>query len=105
MAEAILSRSTCHVQVGAVISDNHGIFGWGWNHAGADGLGLCAERHCLKRANRERFHRATMWVAGQWYGKDKVVPSKPCAACERAIRNAGVKKVMWRDKDGKWRKL
>ena len=31
LAEDILSRSECSVQVGAALVDSKGIFAWGWN--------------------------------------------------------------------------
>ena len=42
LAIDLLPRSTCAVQVAAVLADANGIFGWGWNSAGS-GFGEHAE--------------------------------------------------------------
>jgi deoxycytidylate deaminase len=89
-AELCARRSPCRVQVGAAISDCRGIFAWGWNHAGPDGLGLCAERMALQRANRSRLPGATLTVVALRRGKE--ITSTPCPCCERAIVAA---KVPW----------
>jgi deoxycytidylate deaminase len=87
-ARLVARRSPCRVQVGAVISDCRGVFAWGWNHAGPDGLGLCAERMALQRANRSRLSGATLTVVALRRGKE--IPSTPCPCCERAIIAANV---------------
>jgi deoxycytidylate deaminase len=103
LAEDILHRSSCHVQVGAVIADHHGIFSWGWNHSGPTGFGIHAEIHALVRANHSRLRGATLYVAGQRRRNGKFVPALPCPECARATAKVG--KIVWRDTDGKWRTM
>lgn len=91
LAEIISRRSTCKVQVGAVLFDGHGIFAWGWNSAGPHGLGLCAERHALSRANRKRLKGAGVAVFGR--RKKAILLSFPCPKCWAALKAAGVKTV------------
>ena len=99
----LLPRSLCQVQVAAVIVDSSGrIIGWGWNHSGPDGLGLCAERHAIKRSNGNRLAGGIVFVAGQWKKTGKLVNAIPCVKCQKALMN---RKVMWmyRDDKGGWK--
>ena len=90
-------RSACRVQMAAVVSDSRGVFAWGWNHAGADGRGMCAERHALTRANPKRLGGAQIHVRGS-HGRNEST-SMPCPACQAALRRAGVSVVHYRDQD------
>lgn len=101
LAVDILERSKCSVQVGAAIEDHHGILSWGWNFVGFDGMGLCAERHAIRRANKKRLAGSTIYIASKRVRNGKMVPSKPCEACQKAI-NKWQLRVVWRDNDGKW---
>ena len=93
---ALMKRSPCRVQVAAVVTDRKGrVFAWGWNHAGADGLGLCAERHALERANPKRLAGAAIHVRG--FNRRHESQSKPCALCQEALSKAGVEVVHYRD--------
>ena len=99
----LLARSQCNVQVAAVIVDNSGrIIGWGWNSSGPDGLGLCAERHAIKRSNGARLAGSVIYVAGEWKKSGKFVSALPCRKCLRSIRNRGMRYV-FRDADGGWK--
>lgn len=98
LARMVARRSPCRVQVGAVISDSRGVIAWGWNHAGPDGLGLCAERMALQRANRARLAHARLTIVALRRGRE--ITSKPCACCHRAILAAGVPHVSYRDVGG-----
>lgn len=102
VAEALLTRSICNIQVAAVLADHFGIFSWGVNHAGPDGFGEHAEIHCLSRCNRRRLEHSTMYVAARRMKNGKAVIAKPCPACEHALRY--VKEVVWRDSDGEWKR-
>ena len=98
----LLTRSICQIQVSAVITDSYGhIIAWGWNSMGPTGYGLCAERHALTRCNRKRLTGGTIYVAGQYKDKDKMVPAKPCSVCQAVIRGYKLK-VVWRSKEGEW---
>lgn len=103
IAEALLNRSVCAVQVSAVLADHFGIFSWGINHAGPDGFGEHAEIHALSRCNRRRLSHATMYVAAQRQRNGKAVTAKPCEACQVAVRF--VREVVWRDNTGEWKVL
>jgi deoxycytidylate deaminase len=102
LAVDLLVRSICAVQVAAVLEDNWGIFSWGWNSSGSDGMGEHAEYHCLRRANRKRAEYATIWVAAQRRRNKKPVTAKPCSSCHRTLMAYGVRTVWWRDTEKKW---
>ena len=105
LAMNLLHRSVCNVQVGAVVVDGYGkIMGWGWNHSGPTGLGLCAERHAIRRCNADRLHGAVMVVAGRWRKTGKIVTARPCAKCQAVLRKKGML-AMYRNQDGKWEVL
>ena len=103
LAIAMISRSQCSVQVGAVLADSYGIFSWGHNHVGFDGLGCHAEIECLRRANRRRVKQATMYIAALRKRNNKVITAKPCEHCQQLIRKCLL--VWFRDGDGTWRLL
>ena len=102
LAIAMMSRSTCSVQVGAVLADGWGIFSWGHNHAGPDGLGEHAEHNCLKRAHYKRSRGATLYVAAQRKRNGKVITARPCVACTAMIDKRGIV-TRFRDADGMWK--
>lgn len=105
LAESILRRSTCSVQVGAVVADSHGIFGWGWNSMGVSGLGEHAEVAALRRSNRLRQAGSTLYVASVRTRSGKFICSKPCERCQGWIEARGVRKVWWKGADGLWHPL
>lgn len=104
----LLARSTCAVQVAAVVSDGWGIYSWGVNHVGFDGLGQHAEAECLRRANKKRFKegRSVLYVAAQRKRNGKTITAKPCESCQGLIqgyRNSHkALRVVYRDADGNW---
>ena len=103
IAETILERSVCTVQVGACLVDPKGrVVSWGWNHSGFDGFGMHAEDHCISRASRRRVEGSTIYVASKRLRNAKVVSSRPCPDCEELIRSMGIKLVWWRNGDGRW---
>lgn len=74
-------RSQHKVSVAAVLSDNYGIFAWGWNNPGRNGNGEHAEEAVFRRANKKRLQGAILTVAGirRRRGKFfKFVFAKPC---------------------------
>lgn len=95
LAIDLLPRSICSVQVAAVISDDTGIFSWGWNSVG-NGFGEHAEAAAIRRANKKRIRGATIYVASQRARNEKVICSKPCPDCQGKINNWGLK-VVYRD--------
>lgn len=105
LAEALLSRSSCAVQVAAVLTDRHGVHGWGWNNSGRDGMGEHAEVACLRRANRRRALASTLYVAAQRARNGRTVTARPCIGCMAWITRFGVGRVVWRDANGGWNDL
>jgi len=104
LAETILNRSICNVQVGAVVEDYHGIMSWGWNNPG-EGFGKHAECHCLDRANPWRLHNTwcSLYVAAQRKRNSKPVLARPCEDCWLRIkRYTGITEVWYRDPSGLW---
>lgn len=103
VAVALLSRSTCGVQVAAVIADNEGIYSWGTNHIGFDGLGCHAEPEALRRANRKRLAGSILYVCAQRRRNARVVTARPCEDCQEQLRNSRGLQVVFRDGEGTWR--
>src|SRR5688500_18576994 len=101
LAETILNRSICSVQVGCAISDNWGIHSWGWNSAGA-GYGLHAEVHAIKRASWNRLEGSTLYVASRRARNSKAIPSRPCEDCMKWIIKSKILDIWWRDLGGGW---
>jgi deoxycytidylate deaminase len=101
LAIDLLPRSTCSVQVAAVISDRHGIFAWGWNSVG-NGFGEHAEAAAIRRANKKRLKGADIYVASMRNRNKKTICSCPCPECYSLIDNLGIDMVYFRDADGKW---
>ena len=76
LAEYFAKRSGCKVQVGAVLSDNWGIFKGSWNHPGPNCRGAHAEAEALKRVNRRRLRGAKIIVAA--FRNGKMILARPC---------------------------
>ena len=96
IAGTLRRRSRCRFKVGAVLTDAKGrVFAWGWNHAGPNGRGLCAERHALQRANPGRLAGATIHIRA--FNGVNESPSMPCWRCHAALTRAGVAKIEYTD--------
>ena len=102
LAIKLLKRSSCKVQVAAVLSDKHGIFAWGVNHMG-DGYGCHAEISCLQRANHKRVSGSVMWIAARRAKSKNPVLARPCAACFPIVLQCCY--VMFRNKEGNWEEM
>lgn len=102
LAAQLVQRSTCRVQMAAVIHDSHGIFAWGWNNIGSDGLGEHAECCAIRRANRHRLRGSHVTVAGIRKKSQRTVISLPCMDCMVALTRAKVAKITYHDKRGRW---
>ncbi len=106
LAVALLSRSTCSVQVSAVLADSHGVFGWGWNNSGRDGMGEHDEVAATRAINRSRAaFEGILYVTAQRKRNWRCVTAKPCDECSKRIEALGIWKVWYRDKDGIWKKF
>lgn len=102
LAIDIAERSICAVQVGAVLSDTHGIFAWGWNNGG-DGFGEHAEQMALKRANRKRLKGAVITIASFRRRNGKPVLSLPCKErCAGRIEAVEIGTIEYLDGNGRW---
>lgn len=94
LARMIALRSSCKVQVGAIIYDSYGIFSWGWNHAGPTGLGMHAEIHAIRRANPNRLNsRAIILVYA--LRKNRVIISQPCFNCTKRIESLHLNAIFY----------
>ena len=96
-----MKRSTCAVQVGAVLWDKRGFVAAGWNHMGDSGFGEHAETACLKRTPHKKAVGAVMWVVARRKKSKNPVNSSPCAFCWSLLKNC--KYVCYRAKDGTWK--
>lgn len=103
IALALLNRSTCSVQVAAVLVDDFGVYAWGWNSAGPDGMGEHAEEHCLRRSNKARWDDSIIYVAARRKRNKRTVTAKPCEKCMSLLKKVGG--VMYQDGEGHWRTL
>ena len=101
LAIDLIPRSICQTRVAAVVCDASGnIISWGWNSSGPTGLGLHAEVHAIRRANRNRLWYGTVYVAGA-YDRGTLVKAKPCEKCQQLIDKFNME-VFYRDKSGRW---
>ena len=103
LAIDLLSRSICSVQVAAVAADKHGIFSWGWNSSGLDGLGQHAEDHCCSRSNLDRLRGSStvLYIAARRRRNLKTVTAKPCLECQRILTSHRLL-ACYRDSEGAW---
>jgi deoxycytidylate deaminase len=100
LATTLLRRSSCAVQVAAVLQDRFGVFAWGWNSSGPTGYGQHAEAHAISRANPHRLMGATLWVAARRRRNGRTVTARPCEECQRIIHEVG--RIIYRDGNGIW---
>jgi dCMP deaminase len=130
IAKVVSSRSTClRRKYGAVIVKDRVIVSTGYNGAprGIENcidIGKCkrkelnvpsgeryelceavhAEQNALINAPPERMKNATIYIAG--FEEDRTFAAgKPCKLCDRMIRNAQIKEVVYLDKDGLLKKI
>jgi len=97
LLDRLARRSYCRVRMGAVIEVGGRIVATGWNHPG-NGYGECAERHALRRAPAD-VEGATVYVAG-WYSRNwHPVTARPCEKCLIALKNRGISRIVWLDKN------
>lgn len=106
LALKLLLRSRCRVKVAAVLSDDRGIFAWGWNHLGTDGRsGVHAEQHAVMRANPKRLNGACLTVAGR-HGiqqKKNFVYARPCEdICMPLVEKYQIRKIEYLTNSRVW---
>lgn|SRR6266853_2357516 len=100
IAESLLRRSICAVQVAAVLVDSWGIYSWGWNSSGFSGMGQHAEAHCMQRANKRRVEGSVLYIAARRKRNGRTVTSRPCDDCRKLIDPTI--RVIYRDGNGVW---
>lgn len=105
LAIDLLDRSTCQVQVAAVIFDNYSIHSWGHNHMGFDGMGEHAECAAIRRSNRNRLADSSIAVAGRRKRNAKSVVAFPCAECQARLIKVGILDVWIQDHTSVWIKV
>lgn len=121
IARAVSRRSTClRRQYGAVIVNNDEIISTGYNGSPRGGtnccdIGLCkrishahndgdyrscesvhAEMNSLISASRAEMIGGTIYLAG--FENAQEIAAEPCPVCMRMIRNAGIKKIVTKEK-------
>ena len=120
IAEQVSKRSTClRRQYGAVIVKNDEVISTGYNGAPRGVTNCCDSGECWREANgiphgtqyeacvavhaeqnaiisasRQEMLGATLYLVGFENGKRMETGVKPCAICERMIRNAGINFVI-----------
>lgn len=125
-ALALLQRSTClRRKYAAVIVNNDIIVSSGYNGAPRDIPNCCdtgkcyrkehnipageqyeacvsvhAEQNAIINAGRDRCIGATLYLAGVEADSNQYTEADCCVLCKRAIKNAGIEKVVFRTKSG-----
>jgi len=125
IARVVSSRSTClRRRYGAVIVKDHVIVSTGYNgaprgSANCTDRGICrrqelnvpageryelceavhAEQNAIINGPPERMKDATIYIAG-FEEDDVAAEGKPCLLCERMIRNARIRKVVYLSRRG-----
>lgn len=89
----------------AVIFDNYGVFSWGWNHPGINGMGEHAEIYAIKRASKRRLPGSVMVVAGRYRKSKGFVEALPCETCYGMAKDVGIKRIIYRTRTGNWQNL
>lgn len=102
LAKDISGRSICNVRVGAVLSDNYGIYKWAWNHPGPNCEGAHAGAEALKKVNRRRLRDAKITVAA--FRNSKMILARPCEKiCLPRLKKHGIKIMEYTTKEGVWK--
>ena len=97
LAVDLLARSTCKVQMAAVLSDKNGrIFSWGWNSGY-----IHAEQMAIRRANPRRLAGSTLTIVGRRAKSGRPVYAMPCAEkCHPLIAAKEIALVDFRSNSG-----
>lgn len=107
LAFDLLHRSTCSVQVSAVIFARDKILSYGWNNMGHDGLGQHAELHALSRVrfNKKLLTNSEIVVLGKRRRNNSIVMSLPCANCLRYLQAINIQCVTIQDKANQFHRI
>ncbi|NLH01006.1 MAG: cytidine deaminase [Clostridiales bacterium] len=125
IADAVLSRSTClRRKYGAIIVKADEILSTGYNGAprGRENccdLGFCtrehlnipsgeryelcrsvhAEQNAIISCSRRDMLSSTLYLVGRDAKTGEIITAEPCSLCRRFILNAGIERVVSRNKD------
>ena len=109
--KASLNSEGSPYKLGAVAIYNNKVLAYGWNSSKTSSLQ--ARYNCIRGFDGYTFKstvHAEMMVVSKiryldidfkdvrifiWRGKDQPSMSKPCAACEKALRDLGIRKVFY----------
>lgn len=75
------------------------------NNKGNRTIGICAERRALKNSGRYGFKPDTIYVARVLRIDGSIAIAKPCARCFTAIKHAGIKKIIYTDRNNTYGEL
>lgn len=126
IAEAVSKRSTCaRRNYGAVLVQNDEIISTGYNgaprgEANCCDTGICrreelkvpkgeryelcvavhAEQNCIISASRRDMIGADLYIVGLEADGSGYASGEPCLICQKLIKNAGISRVIGRDRDG-----
>lgn len=126
LAEAALVRSTClRRRYGAIIINNDQPISTGYNGAArgepncidkkfcerealnipkGERYELCvavhAEQNAMLHASRQSMIGGTMYIVGKEVQTGSYADGRPCLICARQIKNSGLVRVVFRQKDG-----
>lgn len=101
----LLDRSNCKVQVAAVLSDNYGIFAWGWNSGPRNHTqikGIHAEQMAISRANPKRLKGATLTVAARRKKSQSQILARPCEKCTPLVKKYNIRTIEYTTPDKTW---
>lgn len=105
LAIDLLERSVAKVQVAAVLSDNYGIFSWGWNGGPRNHTqikGVHAEQMAISRANPKRLKGATLTVAARRNKSQSQILARPCEKCTPLVKKYNIKTIEYTTPDETW---
>ena len=125
IADSVLNRSTClRRKYGAIIVKADEILSTGYNGAprgreNCSDLGFCtrehlnipsgeryelcrsvhAEQNAIISCSRRDMIGSTLYLVGRDAKTDELIKAEPCSLCRRFILNAGIEKIVARNKD------
>lgn len=125
IAKVVATRSTCiRRHYGAVIVKDNKIISTGYNGSAKNEKNCCDTMECVRsklkiphgeryelcvavhaemnaiiNGDPEKMKGSTIYIHGTDMITGKVVKSNPCMMCDRAIKNAGIKKIVYVEED------
>lgn len=131
IAETVSSRSTClRIKYGSVIVKNDRVISTGYNGSPKGRLNCCDIGECYRKKHNiqhmtryetcasvhsemnaiisgslHEMNGATLYLCGTDVDSGKYVDADCCMMCKRAIINAGITHVVFRNSNGKFHKI